>query len=125
MSAQDTADTDVGERAGSAESGGEPARRILIDGQLVAMQQTFATINPASGKVLGHAPDAGEKEARQAIAAARRAGSFSVNGGNYFGADSPFGGCTQSGVGSEMGVAGLQEFPGRKTLALPAIGAGA
>jgi acyl-CoA reductase-like NAD-dependent aldehyde dehydrogenase len=63
----------------------------------------------------------------RALAVARRirAGSFSVNGGNYFGADSPFGGFKQSGIGREMGVAGLEEFLERKTIAVPAVGASA
>src|SRR6202045_2026068 len=60
----------------------------------------------------------------RALAVARRirAGSFSINGGNYFAADSPFGGFKQSGVGREMGVAGLEEFLERKTFAVPVPG---
>jgi acyl-CoA reductase-like NAD-dependent aldehyde dehydrogenase len=55
----------------------------------------------------------------RAIAVARRirAGSFSINGGMFYGADAPFGGYKQSGVGREMGVAGLEEFLERKTFA--------
>ena len=40
-----------------------------------------------------------------------------VNGGMYFGPDSPFGGYKQSGIGREMGAAGLEEFLERKTFA--------
>ena len=60
----------------------------------------------------------GADESR-AIAMARRirAGSVSVNGGNYYGADSPFGGYKQSGFGREMGTAGLEEFLETKTFA--------
>ncbi|MCB0943308.1 MAG: aldehyde dehydrogenase family protein, partial [Mycobacterium sp.] len=39
-----------------------------------------------------------------------RTGTFSINGGNYFTPDVPFGGYKQSGIGREMGVAGLEEF---------------
>jgi acyl-CoA reductase-like NAD-dependent aldehyde dehydrogenase len=55
----------------------------------------------------------------RALAAARRirTGSLAINGGNYFLPDSPFGGFKQSGVGREMGVAGLEEFLERKTYA--------
>ncbi|MET0703322.1 MAG: aldehyde dehydrogenase family protein [Mycobacterium sp.] len=58
-------------------------------------------------------------DADRALAMARRirAGSLSINGGNYFGAESPFGGYKQSGIGREMGVAGLEEFQEHKTFA--------
>jgi acyl-CoA reductase-like NAD-dependent aldehyde dehydrogenase len=45
---------------------------------------------------------------------------MSVNGGVYYGPDAPFGGYKQSGTGREMGMAGLEEFLERKTLAEPA-----
>jgi acyl-CoA reductase-like NAD-dependent aldehyde dehydrogenase len=55
----------------------------------------------------------------RAVAVARRVrtGTFSINGGNYAAVDSPFGGYKQSGVGREMGVAGLEEFLERKSFA--------
>lgn len=46
-----------------------------------------------------------------------RTGTFSINGGNYFSPDAPFGGFKQSGIGREMGQAGLEEFLERKTFA--------
>ena len=49
-----------------------------------------------------------------------RTGTVSVNGGVYYGADAPFGGYKQSGIGREMGVAGFEEFLEIKTLAEPA-----
>ncbi len=48
-------------------------RRMLIDGQLVETRRTFPSINPATGEVLGHAPDATVADAEAAVAAARRA----------------------------------------------------
>ena len=46
---------------------------MLIDGQLVETPRTFPSINPATGEVLGHAPDATVADAEAAVAAARRA----------------------------------------------------
>jgi aldehyde dehydrogenase (NAD+) len=54
------------------------------------------------------------------VARGIRAGTMSVNGGLYYGPDAPFGGYKQSGIGREMGSAGLDEFLERKTLAEPA-----
>jgi aldehyde dehydrogenase (NAD+) len=55
----------------------------------------------------------------RALALARRirTGTFSINGGNYFSPDSPFGGFKQSGIGREMGTPGLEEFLEAKTFA--------
>lgn len=50
-----------------------PDRRLLIDGRLVGADRTFATLDPATGDVLGHAPDATTDQAEAAVAAARRA----------------------------------------------------
>jgi aldehyde dehydrogenase (NAD+) len=46
---------------------------MLIDGKLVTAERTFASVNPATGAVLGHAPDASGSDAVTAVAAARRA----------------------------------------------------
>jgi aldehyde dehydrogenase (NAD+) len=48
-----------------------------------------------------------------------RTGTFSVNGGMWYGGDSPFGGYKQSGIGREMGKAGFEEYLEMKTVALP------
>ncbi|MBI2694540.1 aldehyde dehydrogenase family protein [Mycobacterium nebraskense] len=55
----------------------------------------------------------------RAVAVGRRirTGTLSINGGNYSAPDSPFGGYKQSGIGREMGIAGLEEFLERKTFA--------
>ncbi|MFW0793854.1 aldehyde dehydrogenase family protein [Gordonia sp. CPCC 205515] len=65
-----TTEAATSEGARGAES---PARHLLINGQLVGAASTFESINPATGAVLGSAPDAGVEEAEAAIAAARRA----------------------------------------------------
>jgi acyl-CoA reductase-like NAD-dependent aldehyde dehydrogenase len=58
-------------------------------------------------------------DADRALGLARRirSGTFSINGGNYFSPDAPFGGFKQSGIGRESGVAGLEEFLESKTYA--------
>ncbi len=48
-----------------------------------------------------------------------RSGTMNVNGANFFAPDSPFGGYKQSGIGREMGVAGLEEYLQTKTVAVP------
>jgi aldehyde dehydrogenase (NAD+) len=75
----------------------------------------------ANNSIYGLAGAVFSRDRDRAVAVARRirTGSFSINGGNYFSADSPFGGFKQSGIGREMGVAGLEEFLERKTFAIP------
>ena len=67
-----------------------------------------------SGVVFGD-----DAERARAVARRIRSGTISVNGGMYYGADAPFGGYKQSGIGREMGVAGLEEYLELKTLAEP------
>ena len=55
-----------------------------------------------------------------AVAKRIRTGTVSVNGGAWFGPDSPFGGYKESGVGREHGVAGFEEYLETKTVGLPA-----
>ncbi|WP_029110031.1 aldehyde dehydrogenase family protein [Mycobacterium sp. URHD0025] len=59
----------------------------------------------------------GSEDRALAVARRIRTGTFSINGGNYFSPDSPFGGYKQSGIGREMGTAGLEEFMEVKTFA--------
>jgi aldehyde dehydrogenase (NAD+) len=54
------------------------------------------------------------------VAARIRTGTIAVNGGQWFGPDSPFGGYKQSGLGREHGVAGFEEYLETKTVGLPA-----
>ncbi|TSD95664.1 aldehyde dehydrogenase [Skermania sp. ID1734] len=49
-----------------------------------------------------------------------RTGTLSVNGGNWYSADAPFGGYKQSGIGREMGVAGFEEYLETKLVATKA-----
>ena len=57
----------------------------------------------------------------RALSVARRirTGTVSVNGGQWFGPDSPFGGYKESGTGREHGVQGFEEYLETKTIGLP------
>jgi aldehyde dehydrogenase (NAD+) len=85
---------------------------IGYDGTDDAVRIANNSIYGLSGAVYG-------ADADRAAAVARRirTGTVSINGGNYYAPDAPFGGYKQSGIGREMGVAGLEEFLERKTLA--------
>ena len=48
-------------------------KHMLIGGKLVGAELTYPSVNPATGEILGYAPDASEADARAAVAAARRA----------------------------------------------------
>jgi aldehyde dehydrogenase (NAD+) len=61
----------------------------------------------------------GSHDRALAIARRIRTGTMNVNGANFFAPDSPFGGYKQSGIGREMGVAGLEEYLQIKTVAVP------
>jgi aldehyde dehydrogenase (NAD+) len=65
-----------------------------------------------SGAVISASADRARAAARKV-----RTGTISVNGGAYYGADVPFGGYRQSGVGRESGVAGFEEYLEIKALA--------
>ena len=57
----------------------------------------------------------------RALAVARRirTGTLSVNGGIWYGADAPFGGYKQSGIGRQCGIEGLEIFTETKLVGWP------
>ena len=69
---------------------------------------------------LSGAVSSGSEERSMAVARRIRAGTISVNGGIWYGVDSPFGGYRQSGVGRENGIEGFEEYLEVKTVGLPA-----
>ncbi|MEO3787481.1 aldehyde dehydrogenase family protein [Actinocorallia sp. B10E7] len=73
----------------------------------------------ANNSIFGLSGAVHSRDEERALRVARRirTGTFSINGGNYFGPEAPFGGYKQSGIGREMGVQGLEEFLQIKTLA--------
>ncbi|WP_206474864.1 aldehyde dehydrogenase [Dietzia sp. KRD202] len=68
-----------------------------------------------SGAVWGTDPERIEK-----VVAGIRTGTLGVNGGQWYGADVPFGGYKQSGIGREMGREGFEEYLEIKSVATPA-----
>ncbi|MGK2318538.1 aldehyde dehydrogenase family protein [Gordonia rhizosphera] len=59
-----------------------------------------------------------DEERGIAIGRRIRTGTFSINGGNYFTPDMPFGGYKESGIGRELGMPGLEEFLELKAFAV-------
>ena len=86
---------------------------IPHDGDDDAVRIANNSIYGLSGAVYG------SEERALAVARRIRSGTIGVNGGAWFGPDVPFGGYKQSGVGREMGPAGLEEFLETKSLAIP------
>ncbi|MBM4268033.1 MAG: aldehyde dehydrogenase family protein [Deltaproteobacteria bacterium] len=76
----------------------------------------------ANNSVYGLSGGVMSKSFDRALAVARRirTGTLSVNGGMWFGADSPFGGYKQSGLGREHGREGFLEYLETKTVGWPA-----
>jgi len=61
----------------------------------------------------------GDEERALRVAKRIRTGTMSINGGVWYGADVPFGGYGQSGIGREMGVAGFEEHLETKSYSKP------
>ncbi len=85
------------------------------DGDDDAVRIANHSIYGLSGAVMSN-----DRERALGVARRIRTGTMSVNGGIYYGPDAPFGGYKQSGIGREMGAAGLAEFLELKTFAEPA-----
>jgi len=62
----------------------------------------------------------GDLERAKAIAHRVRTGTLGLNGGVWYGADAPFGGYKQSGIGRQCGIEGLEIFTETKTVGWPA-----
>jgi aldehyde dehydrogenase (NAD+) len=62
----------------------------------------------------------GDLDRAKGVAARIRTGTLGLNGGIYYGADAPFGGYKESGIGRQCGIEGLDVFTETKTVAWPA-----
>jgi aldehyde dehydrogenase (NAD+) len=61
----------------------------------------------------------GDLDHAKAIARQVRTGTLGLNGGVWYGADAPFGGYKQSGIGRQCGIEGLEMLTQTKTVAWP------
>lgn len=61
----------------------------------------------------------GDLERAKGIARQIRTGTIGLNGGIWYGADAPFGGYKQSGIGRQCGIEGLEIFTETKTVGWP------
>ena len=62
----------------------------------------------------------GDLDRAKAVARRIRTGTLGINGGIWYGADAPFGGYKQSGIGRQCGIEGLEIFTETKTVGWPA-----
>ncbi|HEV7759280.1 MAG TPA: aldehyde dehydrogenase family protein [Acidimicrobiales bacterium] len=67
-----------------------------------------------SGQITG-----GDLDRAKAVARRIRTGTLGINGGVWYGADAPFGGYKQSGIGRQCGIEGLEIFTETKTVGWP------
>ena len=63
---------------------------------------------------------ADDLERAKGVAGRIRTGTLGINGGLWYGADAPFGGYKQSGIGRQCGIEGLEIFTETKTVGWPA-----
>ena len=56
------------------------------------------------------------EERATAVARRIRTGSIGVNGGLWYGADSPYGGYKNSGIGRQNGIEGFQQYTETKAI---------
>ncbi len=88
---------------------------IGFDGDDDAVRIANDSIYGLSGVVFAH-----DLERAKSVASRIRTGTLGINGGLWYGADAPFGGYKQSGIGRQCGIEGLEIFTQTKTVGWPA-----
>jgi acyl-CoA reductase-like NAD-dependent aldehyde dehydrogenase len=63
----------------------------------------------------------GSEERATSFARRVRAGTVSINGGQWYGADSPYGGYKASGIGRQNGLEGFEQYLETKAVGLPPL----
>jgi aldehyde dehydrogenase (NAD+) len=108
-------DIDPGATVAQEEIFGPVLVVLAFDDDDDAVRIANSTIYGLSGAV-----SSASLERAEAVARRLRTGTVSVNGGVWYGADVPFGGYRQSGLGRESGVQGFEEYLELKAIARPA-----
>jgi len=78
-------------------------------------------IRIANNSIYGLSGGVSSASEERALGVARRirTGTLSVNGGQWYDVDTPFGGYRQSGIGRESGLLGFEEYLETKVIGLP------
>lgn len=89
---------------------------------IIPFEDDDDAVRIANDSIYGLSGGVSSADHDRALRVARRirTGTMSVNGGLWYGADVPFGGFKQSGIGREMGVAGFEEYLESRAMAEPA-----
>ena len=87
---------------------------------VIAYEDEDDAVRIANDSIYGLSGGVWSASEERSLAVARRirTGTVNVNGGNFYGADAPFGGYKQSGIGREMGREGFEEYLETKTIAI-------
>jgi len=87
---------------------------------VIAFEDEADAVRIANDSEYGLSAGVWSADEARALRVARqlRTGTVNVNGGNFYGADAPFGGYKQSGIGREMGREGFEEYLETKTIAV-------
>lgn len=85
---------------------------------LIPFDDDDEAVRLANDSAFGLAGAVVSTSSERAMAVARRirSGAVGVNGGMYYGADAPFGGYKNSGVGRQCGIEGFAQYTETKTI---------
>lgn len=105
----------VGAEPGSSIARDEVFGPVLV---LIPFDDDGEAVRIANDSAFGLAGAVVSRSTERAMGIARRirTGAIGVNGGMYYGADAPFGGYKNSGVGRQCGIEGFAQYTETKTI---------
>lgn len=105
----------VGAEPGSSIARDEVFGPVLV---LIPFDDDEEAVRIANDSAFGLAGAVVSRSTERAMGIARRirTGAIGVNGGMYYGADAPFGGYKNSGVGRQCGIEGFAQYTETKTI---------